>query len=95
MSVRIIMERRVKEGNELELTRLLRELRAEALYQPGYISGETLTALDDPRTRIVISTWQDLADWQAWEENPRRKEIASQIESLLISPTETRVYIEV
>ncbi len=95
MSVRIIMERKIKEGKELELARLLRELRAKALHQPGYISGETLAAVDDPSVRIVLSTWRDVDAWRAWENHPERLKILSQIEPLLAAPTKTRVYIEV
>jgi heme-degrading monooxygenase HmoA len=58
MSVRIIIDRKVKKGKESDLAKLLRELRSKAIFSRGYISGEMLRALDDPRNYVVITTWQ-------------------------------------
>ncbi len=46
------------------------------MQQPGYISGETLHAVDDPNHYLVISSWDSEAHWQAWFENPDAAEAA-------------------
>jgi heme-degrading monooxygenase HmoA len=92
MAVRVIIERRIKAGREMDLARLLLELRSRALKQKGYITGETLRDHDDPLTHIVISTWESTEDWKSWSNKPERKEIQSKIEELLSEPSKTKIY---
>ncbi len=93
MAVRIIIDRKVKKGKEPEFSKLIRELRTLAIPSKGYISGETLRALDDPHNYIVITTWQSVDDWKAWEKNPERKKIQTKIEKLMARPTKTKIYL--
>jgi heme-degrading monooxygenase HmoA len=93
MAVKIIIDRKVKKGKEADFSKLLRELRKKAIPSPGYISGETLRAKDDPHNYIVITTWQSVDDWDKWEGNPERKKIQAKIEALMARATKTRVYL--
>jgi len=93
VAVRIIIDRKVKKGKEKDFARMLRELRSKAIPSPGYISGETLRAEGDPHNYIVISTWQSLEDWKAWEKQPERKQIQARIEKLMARPTKTKIYL--
>lgn len=40
--VRVIIERHLEEGRRVDLFPLLREFRAAAIHQPGYITGEPI-----------------------------------------------------
>jgi len=93
MAVRIIIDRKVKKGKEVEFGKLLRELRLKAVPSKGYISGETLRSLDDHYNYIVITTWQSVDDWKAWEKNPERKKAQAKIEKLMARPTKTKIYV--
>jgi len=93
MTVRIIIDRKVKKGKESDFSKLLMELRTKAIPSKGYISGETLRALDDPQNYIVITTWQSLDDWKAWEKHPERKKIQAKIEKIMARPTKTKIYV--
>jgi len=93
MAVRIVIDRKVKKGKETDFAKLLRELRAKAVPSKGYISGETLRALDDPHNYIVITTWQSVDEWKKWEKNPERKKIQVRIEKLMARPTKTKIYL--
>ena len=92
MAVRIIIERKIKKGNEIELAKLLLELRSRAVKQKGYITGETLRDYEDPSTHIVISTWESVEDWKRWSNEEERMEVQSKIEELLTEPSETKIY---
>ena len=92
MAVRIIVERKIKKGKEVELGKLLLELRSRAIKQKGYITGETLRDYDDPSTHIVISTWESVEDWKAWSNRGKRMEVQSKIEELLSEPSKTKIY---
>ncbi len=94
MTVKIIMERTVKPDQQEELRLLLRQLRASAIHRPGYITGETLTSVDKPGKHIVISTWNSLPQWKAWENHPDRLEILAKIEPLLTTPSKVAVFME-
>ena len=67
--VKVLMERTIRGQNVGQIVRLLRQLRVLAMQQPGYISGETLHAVDDPNHYLVISSWDSAEHWQAWLEN--------------------------
>ena len=45
--VKVLLERDIKGAHVSEIIRLLRHLRVLAMQQLGYISGETLHAVDD------------------------------------------------
>ena len=92
MAVKVIIERSVSPDNQGELAELLKDLRAKAIHQPGYVSGETLFSVDRPGTHLVISTWENLRDWKAWGGNPQRSEIVNKIEALSSSPSKVSVF---
>ena len=94
MTVKIIIERTVNAENQGDVADLLKELRIRAIRQPGYMTGETLFSVDRPGTHLVISTWHSLREWQAWADNPHRKEITKKIENLLTAPPKVNVYTE-
>ncbi len=93
MAVKIIIDRKVKKGKEAEFSKLLRELRSKAIPTPGYISGETLRALDDPHNYIVVTTWQSVDDWKKWEKSPEKECIQAKIEKLMARPTKTKILL--
>lgn len=92
MAVKIIIRRKVPKGKEAELLPLLLELRTRATTRPGYVSGETLRNVNDPEDCLVISTWQSVDVWRAWEGSRARKEIQDRIDALLGQKTVYGVY---
>ena len=92
MAVKVIITRTVTSGKEEDLLPLLRELRSRAMEQKGYISGETLKGITDPNEFMVISTWGNLEDWNAWERNPGRREIQDEIDAMLEKKTVAKAY---
>lgn len=92
MTVKIFIRRKVAPANVLELTVLLKKLRALTLSQPGYIYGETLKSLDRDDECMVISTWRSKEDWIAWASNAQRITIQNEIDTLLGEKTEYAIY---
>jgi heme-degrading monooxygenase HmoA len=93
MAIRVLIEREVKGGSELQLNQLLLQLRAKAMQAKGYISGETLRSLENPNSFLVLSTWNSLADWELWDNSPERKQIQERIDPLLRHSSKERIYI--
>ncbi len=90
--IRVIIERHCYPEKIAELERLLVDLRAKAIRQPGYISGETLQSVDDPTHWLIISTWTDAEQWKAWEASPERKEDMAKVAPLLTAPEKIAVF---
>lgn len=92
MTVKIFIKRKVAADNIMELTVLLKKLRALTLSQPGYIYGETLKRIDHDNECMVISTWRSKEDWDAWFNNEQRMKIQSEIDRLLGEQTDYAIY---
>ncbi|MBM4273348.1 MAG: antibiotic biosynthesis monooxygenase [Deltaproteobacteria bacterium] len=90
--VKVLLERTIKGKQVMEIVRLLRQMRVLAMQQPGYISGETLHAVDDPNHYLVISTWESQEHWEAWFNNTERQRLQAEVDRQLESPTSLRVF---
>ena len=87
MRVRVFIRRKIEEGKDTEAFRLLKKIRLNAMEYEGYISGETLVRTNDPQEIMVISTWQNMEDWNSWKESEDRKTIDALLEELQTMPT--------
>jgi len=93
MVAKIFIKRKFKKDSGREIVAILNKMRAAAMDQPGYISGETLMDYDNPQSVAVIATWQSIENWLAWKENPERMKIESMLEAFQIRPTEFEEYV--
>ena len=84
--IQILIERWVEGEAEAALLEAMRELRREAIHQPGYVSGETLRDTANPRHHVVLSTWQSLPEWNAWFNSSIRQETESKVADLFAKP---------
>jgi len=94
MSVKILLTRSIGQEVAPTVRPLIVELRAHAMKQPGYISGETLKCIDRPGEYLVISTWQSLADWDKWFASQERKILEEKIDSITGKTTEFAIYVQ-
>ena len=92
MAVKILIRRQVPQEKAREMIPLFRQMRASATAQPGYITGETLRSLDNPRQFMVISTWQSSDDWNRWLQSTARNEIQKKIDTLLGGETKYEIF---
>lgn len=83
MSVHVIIKRKFKMNRPEELLPLLKELRARAEIQDGYISTETLQSLDDSEDVLVVSKWETAESWKAWFDSQERRDIQGRVDSLI------------
>jgi len=92
MAVKALIKRVVPESKAREMIPLFRQMRALAMNQDGYISGETLRNLNNPEEFLVISSWQSSQDWVNWLESAERQEIQQKIDALLGGQTKYEIY---
>ncbi len=93
MAIQAIIKRKVKPGRQAEeLVPLIIQMRACAIYQPGYISGETLCDTEHPGDCIIISRWETVEDWNNWVHSQERADFDQKIETLTGEKAEYRIY---
>lgn len=93
MTIRVLIERQVEPGQEAKLQQIMTHSRATATKAKGYISGETLRALDNPERFLVISNWNTVEDWKIWEKSPERAKIQEQLAPLLLGKEKCTVFV--
>lgn len=91
MQAKVIIERHTAPHQEHHVLAIATELRAAAIRQPGYISGETLIDVEDHTALVVISIWRDMEDWRKWESSEERKLLEANTVPLLSRPPRVRV----
>ena len=93
MSVQVIIKRKVKQGQPAkDLVPLILQMRAAAIHQPGFISSDTWSDVEDPGECIIVSRWQTAEDWNRWVGSKKRLEIERKIEALTGHKSEYKVY---
>ncbi len=91
MQAKVVIERHTAPHQEHHVLAIATELRAAAIRQPGYISGETLIDVEDHTALVVISTWRDIEDWRRWESSEERKRLETNMAPLLSRSPRVRV----
>lgn len=92
MAIQVIIKRKYKLDHPEELLPLLTKLRTRAKDQPGYISGETLRSIDNPKHYMVFSKWERTEDWMKWFHSKERRDLQGQVDSLLGEKTFYEVF---
>ena len=93
MIAKILIKRRFKEGKTRQILALLNELRARAMLQPGYISGETLSKSGFPNNMVIIGTWQSMDDWYRWRDSEERNKFEAMLEIYQERPTDYEEFL--
>ncbi len=92
MAVKVLIKRSVSQDQAKTLIPLVRQMRASAATQAGYITGETLRSLDNPEEFLIISTWQSSDDWKKWLQSEERNKIQDKIDDLLGGETDYEIF---
>ncbi len=91
MQAKVLIERHTAPHQAHHVLAIATELRAAAIRQPGYISGESLIDIEDNTALVVISIWRDIEDWKRWESSEERRMLEDNIAPLLSRPSLVRV----
>ena len=93
MAIGVLIKRVIRQGgNAKVLLPHIIELRALAVRQPGYISGESFFNLEHPEECLVISRWTTIEHWKEWMRDPRRIELDENMKKHLGTKTEYSIY---
>jgi heme oxygenase (mycobilin-producing) len=90
--IKVLLERRVAKENLTRLIGHLVDLRAAALKQKGYVTGETLVKRNDTFDVMTISTWISEEHWKAWTTTEARIELDDIINGIIIGEPKISIY---
>jgi len=60
-----------------------KETLQQAIRADGFISGESLRDMENPRHRIVLCKWRSQPDWDRWFHSMERKEMMNKLSLML------------
>jgi heme-degrading monooxygenase HmoA len=83
MTVKILIERELKENPTWEDLITIKELRIGAMQRNGYVSGETLVDTEDQRKILILSVWANKAGWDEWVNSDERRNLEAKLENKL------------
>jgi len=86
--IRVIIDRLIAETLEEHYENTAKETLQVAIKAPGFISGESLRDLHNPRHRIVLCKWRSELDWQNWAVSIERKQMMDKL-GVMLEKSET------
>lgn len=92
MAVKVIILRSVLSDQKDKIQPFLQQLHQKALQSGGYISGETLVNSENSADKLVISTWNTMADWERFVGRAECVSLHEQIDEILGVETVYQVY---
>ena len=84
----VITRVKLTAGSEPDWDEAMRERLTEAQNQSGWIGGQLLIPVDGPNQRVIVGTWQNRSDWEAWHDDPAFLETRKRMEGLQEGPDE-------
>ena len=92
MTIKVLISRNFRKEYNHDAHFHNAEIRALATVQPGYISGTTMSNLENPNEMLIISSWEDKDAWEAWYRSDIRKDYYKKLRVLLESDEEIAVF---
>jgi heme-degrading monooxygenase HmoA len=89
MSVRLVVDVRIKQGTADELQSAYAALVARAAREPGLISHQLCQSLDEPDRWLVISEWQSLEESTAWDSSDDHRQLLAPMRACFAQATRT------
>jgi antibiotic biosynthesis monooxygenase (ABM) superfamily enzyme len=90
--IKVIIERKIALGLEANYQDAIKATLKDALDAPGYISSESLTDINQPKHKILITKWSSVKAWQQWYSSEPRKSVVSAIQAVLEEPEKITLF---
>ena len=88
----VIVEIELRTNEATKILHSLRELRTEAMHQPGYISGNTLVGVEEPSLISIVTIWQSAKEWKAWEKSQTQIKLFKEIAPFLLEKSKIKIF---
>jgi heme-degrading monooxygenase HmoA len=84
----VITRLTLNEGAEEEWDTTMNDRLRAAEDQPGWIGGQLLKPLEQPRERVIVGTWQSREHWENWHDEPAFRQTRERLDGLQTGPAE-------
>jgi len=91
--IRVIIERFISETLEIHYEDTAKQTLQSAIRAPGFISGESLRDINNPRHHILLCKWRSVEDWQLWLASHERRTMMAKL-SLMFDREEKITLLE-
>lgn len=81
--IRVIIERKIREGCFHDYLELIRKARKQANTVDGFIAGELLQRKGDQHHAVIISSWENFEAWDTWQNSDNRKAVLEEMRPIL------------
>ena len=93
MSVRFVLDVRVKPGSRDDLMRAYAALRARVEQEPGLLSHQLCEAIDDPERWLVISEWESLDASTGWDRSDEHRRLIGPMRACFDQASSTKFQV--
>ena len=88
--IKVIEGYKVKIGEDVNP--VLLKIRSQIVQYPGFVGAENFVGAKDGSVIAVVSTWQGVEYWKAWEKSKMRRTLLGQAEELLAEEPRITIY---
>jgi len=88
--IKVVVGFKLKVGANIQP--ILMKLRSYAITFPGFMSAENLVSVEDNSLVAIIYTWDNIGDWQIWENTKIRQKILKEADALLREQPRITIY---
>lgn len=81
--IRVIIERKIREGCFHDYLELIRKARKQANTVDGFIAGELLQQKGDQNHAVIISSWENFEAWESWLDSNERQTVMEDMRPFL------------
>jgi len=93
VSVRFILDARVKPGCQGDLQRAYAALRERVERAPGLLGHQLCESIDDPERWLVISEWDSLDASAAWDKSDEHARLIGPIRACFVQAQAARLEV--
>jgi antibiotic biosynthesis monooxygenase (ABM) superfamily enzyme len=88
--IKVVVGYKLKARADIEP--VLLKLKSHAITYPGFINVEYLMNTQDNSIIFALYTWNNIKDWQLWEDTNTRKKILQEADVFLCEPPRVKKY---
>ena len=93
MSVRFILDVRIKPDAGDDLRRAYAALRERVEQQPGLLGHQLCESIDDPERWLVISEWESVEASEAWDRSDEHAALIGPMRACLTQASSTKLRV--
>jgi heme-degrading monooxygenase HmoA len=83
--IKVLIERVIADDLEKNYQDAIRSTLKEVLDATGYISGESLTDIDNPNHKFIVTNWTSVQAWNKWSKSQKRLDALNKVYPILMT----------